>query len=220
MVVLNEYNILEELTVFLRNKDILTIGERGVTTTTDNFTGTGATATFTLTNSNVKNVRTVTKDGGVSQTNYTNYTAFYEGANAGKVVFSSNPSNGSVIAINYDYGADGIFPDFPRADLSLSSYPRVSLLLNVPASNDFDVGATATLNAPALTITVFDYKEKGVMDKVTSIRNHVNSSATSFSTFTYIRPTGTSQTFVDPARLAKVEQKSINYQLPYLLENK
>lgn len=220
MAVLNEYNILEEITVFLRNRDILTIGERGVATTTDNFTGNGILTTFTLTNSsNVKNVRAVVVNGS-TQTNYTNYTANYEGSNKGKVIMTAAVANNSTMSVNYDYGPDTIYPDFPRADLDASSYPRIAVGISNPGSSDFDVGATATLNAPAVTVTVFDFKEKGVMDKVTNIRDQINSNDSAFYNFTYIRPTGTSVPFTDPGRSAKVVQKSINYQLPYNVENK
>ena len=69
----------KEFLVFLRNQDILTTSERSVTTTTELHSGDNSTKTFNLTNSQVKNVRSVTVDS-VVLTNYTDYDVnYYDG---------------------------------------------------------------------------------------------------------------------------------------------
>ena len=58
----NAQQIEDELVVFFRNSDVISTAIRGVSTVTEEFNGTGAQTDFTLANSNVKNVRTITVD--------------------------------------------------------------------------------------------------------------------------------------------------------------
>lgn len=218
-MVLNTYNISEELVVFLRNQDILSTTQRGVTTAAQSFTANGSTSTFDVTNSaTLKNVRTVTVNGS-TQTPYTNYTANYETSPVGRIVFTSTPALNATVSVSYDYGPDKIFTDFPRVDLDASSYPRVSCAVTATRDAPLAISGTTTLSDVLVSMTIFDPKIKGTMDKVTAVRSAVNSYRKSFQNFTYIRPNGESRVLEDPNRRAKIMQKTIDWMIPEQVEN-
>ena len=123
---MNIQNIKKEQIQFLRNQDVFSTTIRGVTTRTD--TGTfDADETHTLANSptTVKNVRSVTR--GSLLVYGTDYTVnFLTG------VISFTVAQTGSYTIIYDNGPDKIYPDFPRDDLTISSFPRIALdILNV-----------------------------------------------------------------------------------------
>lgn len=119
---IEQTEIIKEYTNFLRNSDILTTTVRGVTTASQNFTTTlTGVETFTLTNaSTCKNIRSVVYDG-TTLAYKTDYTINID---TGQVtILSVVPTK--TVTIQYDYGSDKIFDDYPRQDLTLASYPRI-----------------------------------------------------------------------------------------------
>ena len=82
---LNEFT--EEMTVFLRNQNIFSVSERGVTTQTDEFDGDTIEVDFQIDRINVKNVRSVSV-GGTLQSFGTDYLVDYADDN-GKTTITS-----------------------------------------------------------------------------------------------------------------------------------
>ena len=87
---INPNTIKQELVVFLRNSDIFSTSDRGVSTTTDEFSGDDNETEFTLTNTNCKNIRSITVDD-VAQSLGTDYTVDYSTA---VVTFTTAPADG------------------------------------------------------------------------------------------------------------------------------
>ena len=112
--VLNEYEILEELSVGLRNADILTTTERNVTT--ENITGTINGTSLAPTRTDIKNVRFITVNS-TTLTPYTDYTIDYDSdsGSINQITFTST-QNGNYV-VRYDYGSDRIHPDYARPHL-------------------------------------------------------------------------------------------------------
>ena len=117
--------IREELSVFLKNQDVISTTIRGVTTVTEEFNGTGSQLDFVLTNTAVRNVRSVTV-GGATKDLKDDYTVDYEAAT---VTFTQAPAAGTNnVDIQYDYGStDSIFTNFPKNTLQLGSFPRIGV---------------------------------------------------------------------------------------------
>ncbi len=107
-MVLNTYNVKEELLVFLRNQDIISTTNRGVTTVTGTFSGDGSATVFTLLNHPVKNVRTVTV-GGSSQSFGHDYSVSYGSESSLETVFSDNfnRSDSGTVGNNWTQGGSG-----------------------------------------------------------------------------------------------------------------
>ena len=221
MTTIDEFEIEQELLIFLRNQDILSTTQRGVTTVTNNSTATAGDTYVKVANTNFKNVRSVTIDD-VAQTFGTNYTVTYESTTAediGKVNFASALSSGDVVAIEYDYGStDRIYNDFPRIDLSISSYPRISAEVISKASTEAGLGGQSQLSDLMFAVTIFDDGKKSIEDKLKSIRTAMQTGAKGFYNFGYIQPMNSSRIIHDPNRADKIDQKTDDYKIPFELE--
>lgn len=155
MAYINVTRIREELVVFLRNQNIFSISQRGVTTATETFDGDNSEVDFVVANaSNIKNVRSV-EVGGTPLVFGTDYTVNYT---TGTVTCSVAPASGTDnVEIVYDYGTDKIYPDFPRNDLSISSFPRIGVdLIGV----DSEPGGFGNVNVSNIDFTVVVYEPK------------------------------------------------------------
>lgn len=173
MAYIEQDKLVIEFLNFLRNSDIFTTTQRSVTTTSESFTTTLTGAqTFTLSKTNTKNIRSVTYDSTVLVygKDYSINTDDY------KVTINSVVPTKNVV-ISFDYGTDKIWPDYPRMDLTISSFPRIGFEVygfkselagfgNVLRSNwRFDVRIYGT--SAEETITILDT----LRQKIISARN-------------------------------------------------
>jgi len=118
---ISKVNITTEYLNFLRNSNILSVSDRGVTTTSETFTTTATGAeTFTLAKATLKNIRSVVYDG----TTLAYGSEYAINLDTYKVTISTVVPAKTVV-ISYDYGTDKIFSDYPRYDLTPASYPRI-----------------------------------------------------------------------------------------------
>lgn len=179
MSVIDIWEIKKEWVFFLRNNDIFTTTVRNVTTDSD--TGTFASDSSHLINrANVKNIRSITVDG-----NPLSYGSEYQvdldyddsGTTKCRLTFTSVQTGDYVIS--YDYGSDKIFPDFPREDLTLSSFPRIgSDVVSAPSElYSFDGDQLAVVN---LTTTVYVDNIEQLNNYITAIATAVNNNRKNF----------------------------------------
>lgn len=173
MAYIEQDKLIIEFLNFLRNSDIFTTTQRSVTTTSESFTTTLTGAeTFTLSKTNTKNIRSVTYDSTVLV-----YGKDYDiNIDDAKVTINSVVPTKTVV-ISFDYGTDKIWPDYPRMDLTISSFPRIGFEVygfkselagfgNVLRSNwRFDVRIYGT--SAEETITILDT----LRQKIISARN-------------------------------------------------
>jgi len=185
MTTIDYYAIKQELVVFLRNQDVMTISERNVTTENYVFSPDGSNKEFTIVRSNLKNVRTVTADS-VELTFGTDYTVDYA---TQKVTLTVAPT--TKLNMDYDYGTDKIFPDFPKNTLKISNFPRISVDL---ISVDTVPGGFGNVlkNRITFTVVVYSGQKKELADYLTSVRSVFISEWTSFYYLKHvIRPIAT-----------------------------
>ncbi len=198
--------IKQEQVVFLRNQNIFTTTQRGVTTT--NATGNlSAEDTITIAKTNVKNIRSITVDA-VSKSLGTDYTVDYNHANGCVITFGSNQTGD--YNVSYDYGTDKIYPDFPRDDLSINSYPRIALdILNV-SMDAFGVGGSKFISNVAFTIVIYDKNTDNLDGYIQAIKNAYVSNAKNFYYLKFIKPTGIGPTINSPEKQNEIMQKNID----------
>ena len=141
----------EEVEVFFRNNDMLTIAERDVTTTTNTLTSTGE-AKFTLSNTTgTRNLRFVTV-AGATQTMYRDLTPSYPG---GTFTFTSAPSSSTAVVVNYDRGgSDNIYGDLPREDIDRLNYPRLMVKVLNGVTKEFALGGDANITDYLITLLI------------------------------------------------------------------
>lgn len=200
-------NIKMELLVWLRNEDIFTTTQRGVTTTTQKFNGNGTTTAFNLTQATAKNVRSVVV-GVTAQTYGTQYTVSY--GTTTTVTFTTAPAIGTEnVEIQYDYGAgDKIFQDFPRSDLTISSFPRIGFDITTVTSADAGFGNVMVSDID-FDIIVYDDSIKDVENYLDDLRNKLITDRDSFYYMKRIIPVGVSPTLKSDMRGDKIFQKSL-----------
>ncbi len=207
--------IKQEFVVFLRNQDIFSVSTRGVTTVTEEFDGDGSTKAFQVSHSNMKNVRSVTVDG-VAKTEFTDYTVDYDSYT---INFVSAPGAGTNnVDVQYDYGSDKIFGDWPRTDLTISSYPRMSVAITSWKTEELEIGGAATINDYLITIFVWDDNIDDIDDYIKSIRKAVLENKKNFHYLKYVTPVSVSPVGHDPDRAEKISHRSLDCRALFNIE--
>jgi len=203
---MNIQNIKQEQIVFLRNQDIFSTTIRGVTTASATGTLSG-TKVITISRTNVKNIRSITV-GAVSKYLGTDYTVNYNHASGCVITFGSNQTG--AYAVSHDYGADHIFPDFPRDDLTISSFPRIAVdILNV-SMDAFGIGGSQFISDVAFTIVVYDDNSDDLDGYIQTIKDLYVNNATDFYYLKFIKPTLIGPTIDSPDKKSEIMQKNID----------
>ncbi len=175
-VTLNISNIKTEWVNFLRNSDILTTTQRGVTTYSDTGTFAGD-STYTLVNSPTlaKNVRSVIV-GGITLIYGEEYQVNFE---TGLITFTSAQTGD--YTISYDSGPrDSIYPDFPRDNLEINSYPRIAVDFSGIPSSPFGIGGSIDISSPSIEILIYADKTEDIDNFTQSIKDNLKTNAKLF----------------------------------------
>ena len=205
---LNLQNIKQEQVVFLRNQNIFTITQRGVTTA--NATGTlDAEATITISRTNVKNIRTITV-AAVSKSLGTDYTVDYNHANGCIITFGANQTGDYVVS--HDYGLDKIYPDFPRDDLSIDSYPRIAVDIMTVSTDAFGIGGSQFISNIDFTVVVYADDVDDIDGYVQAIKSAYMTNAKLFYYVNFVKPTITGPLINSPDKRDEIMQRNTDFQ--------
>jgi len=199
--------IKQEQIVFLRNQDIFSTTIRGVTTA--NATGTlSGTKVITISRTNVKNVRSIIV-ASVSKSLGTDYTVNYNHATGCVITFGSNQTGDYVVS--HDYGSDKIYPDFPRDDLTINSYPRIATdILNV-STEAFGIGGEKFISNVAFTIVIYDDNSDDLDGYIQTIKDLYVTNAKNFYYLSFIKPTMIGPTINSFNKKDEIMQKNIDF---------
>ena len=220
----------EELCLALRNADLFgstatsrTI--RGVTAGTYSGTATASQTVITLGQTAVKNIRTFTVNS-VAQVFITDYTVNW---NTGVITMVTGMTVGHAISVSFDYGSsDKIYPDMPRDDITLTSFPRVGIETTSISTQPFGLGGMTHISDVMFTVIAWVSANKdsaiassygGITDLATlmkNIRDAIRTNAKSFASFQYITPQGTG-----PVRKGKNDkglQQTADYNVKFKIE--
>ena len=212
---IDEGNVRQELVVFLRNKDVLTITERGVTTSQDTGTFSAASSHTLATNPTLaKNVRDITVASSALSfgTDYTvNYTT-------GLITFVSNQTGAYVI--NYDQGSgDKIHPDFPRDDLSISSYPRIAVDTQDSSTEPLGIGGNDYMTEVGITVVAYASTTKKIDTLITSIREDMITNNQGFYYLKFVNPVGRGPLIKDPSSKKEIMSRSLDFLSKFNVES-
>jgi hypothetical protein len=217
-------NIREEIMHTLRNADIFSTTIRGVTTVTDNITGIAG-STITPTHSTLKNIRSLT----ITAVNKYFIKDYMINFSTGVITLVSALSGGEAIVLNYDYGTgDKVYPDMPRSDLTLESFPRIGISLVSPSTEPLGLGGMVHITDYLISIYVWMPVNKvstiagglgggdDLNDTMSDVRNAIRANAKSFYSFPYITPT--SGTPVTVGTNQKIIQISQDFLVKFMVE--
>lgn len=168
MAYISEQRIKEEVLQFLRNSDIFSISQRGVTTTSNTASLSGATS-HSISVDGVRNIRGITI--GTTVLLYgRDYTLALGTSSTANALISFSSAHTGTLRYKFDYGStDKIYPDFPRNDLTISSFPRIGFdVIDIPS----EMGGFGNVNKSEvnITIVVYDDSEKDVVNYIDSLR--------------------------------------------------
>jgi hypothetical protein len=197
-----------ELATFIKNSDIIPVATRGVTTVTQEFNGTGAQLAFTLTSTPVRNVRGVTV-GGVAQSLRDDWTIDYA---TGILTFVVAPASGTDnVDVQYDYGStDSIYPDFPRDNLTLGSYPRIGVDIISAASKAAGFGNVHNTDL-LISVTIQAKDSLAVSRYGKAVRTAFIAARASFKYLKLITPQAIGPLIDAPNKNGKVLQQAYDF---------
>lgn len=221
---INLNDVREEICCKLRNADIFTTTIRGVTTVTENSTGSAAQTTITPAHSTLKNVRSLTIDA-VPKYFIHDFTINFK---TGVITLLSALSGGEAIVLQYDYGTDRIFPDLIRDNLTLESFPRIGIKTVGMTTEPLGLGGVT--NISDILISVYVWMP---VNKVSTIagglggnddlelymkksRSTILNNSKSFYSFSFIHPVGSSP--IIPGTNNKTIQISQDFRARFVVE--
>ena len=215
MAKISIWDIKQELVVFLRNQDIISISDRGVTTSQDTGTFSADSSHTLATNptlvKNVRNVEVASTDL-VFGTDYTvNYTT-------GVIRFTS-PQTGAYV-IDYDQGStDRICPDFPQPYLNISDFPRIAIDVIAGTTSEYALNADGTLSMYSASIVVYDADQSDVEEMIASVRTAILDNKKNLYYSTFITPTNLGPILVSPFGQNKIVQRNQDFKIDFIFEN-
>lgn len=210
----NILDIKQELTVFLRNQDLISTTTRGVTTSQDTGTFSGAANhTLAINPTLVKNVRDVTV-GGLPLGFGDDYSVDYSTG-----VISFNSSQTGAYVINYDQGnTDRIFPDFPQPTTKLLHYPRIAMDIISGNTNEYALGADGNISEYIVQINAYDRSISNVENMISDIREKIMENKKNFYNFKFITPSGMGPIISNPLGEQKVLQRNQDFLIRFVYE--
>lgn len=218
MSTINFFNIKQELVVFLRNADVMTTTLRGVTTTSDTGSWSGATSHL-INRSNVRNIRSITVDSSllVFGTDYT-VDYFYNDAGTRKCKITLNASQTGDYSISYDYGYDKIYPDDPQETLTIDDFPQMRV--DISGTNTRQAGIGNELRTSIMVeVTIYGPSKTDIQNYMTSIRSAMVSAAETFYyAEPYIKPSLTTGIIKNDKFSDKIFQQTAEFEMPYTTE--
>jgi len=214
MTTIDFFNIKQELVVFLRNSDVMTITERGVTTQTDETVLTAASSTL-INRSNVRNIRSV--EGLTFGEDYTvDYFFDDSGTRKCKIIFESNQTG--TYDIVYDFGSDKIYPDDPQETATIEDFPQIRVDILSTQSEQAGLGNEIRTNI-TIEVKVYGANKTYIQNYMTSIRSSIVGNATGFYYVgPYIHATLTSPILKNAKFSNKIFQQTGEFQSPFITE--
>jgi len=216
--IINLYRLKEEIIVFLRQK-LPDPKERG-SIKTSTQSGTGSKVKFDIPDTNIKHIDSVLVNGAL-QTNYTQYYVDYNDKSdlSNPVVyFLTPPANGAIVEIKYSYGQTWIYPDVPRTDLSLDSYPRANVNFVSIRTSEAGLGAGSNITDILGSVNVWSINESELLEIVNSLRTLIMQNKKDFHYFKLMIPQGTGPVLVAPGREERVLQQTQDFLINLRLE--
>ena len=214
MVKISIWKIKEELVVFLRNNDIISVSDRGVTTSQDTGTFSGEVTHTLATNPTlVKNVRNV----NVASSDLTfgnDYTVNYV---TGVITFNSAQTGDYII--DYDQGStDRIYPDFPQPYLKLNQFPRIAVDIISGTTMEYALGADGNESEYLFSIVCYDKDQSDVEEMIAKVREIIQDNKKNLYYSTFITPASTGPIIVSLFGQNKIVQRNQDGIIKYIFE--
>ena len=206
--------IKKELVNFLRNSDIISKANRGVTTRTDTGTYAGASTDTVDTNpTKLRNIRSIIV-GGTTLKYGSEYTV---NLNTGVITYISAQTGD--YTLSYDTGApDRIFPDFPQAKVNLASFPRIAVDIIGGDMEEVELGARTTLHDYNISIICYARKTRELEAMISAVMSNMLLNKKLFHYLKFITPEMLGPIVNNMNKGSKVIQRNIDFKSTFNYE--
>lgn len=199
-----------EIVLLLRNSDVFSTAQRGVTTTTTDEIPISEATEYTLNVANVKNIREL-KIGASELTYGKDYTINLDHIDTTrKCKITFNSAQTGDLVIKYDAGTDKIWTDLPRDDLTIDSYPRIAVEEISKSTEPLSLGGTDFISSRMITIIVYTEHQDDLETTLNTIEELIKTNAKSLYYANYIHPSGRGPLIKHPIRNQTILQKNID----------
>ena len=209
----------DELLFFLRNKDILTTTQRGVTTSFGTAVLSSETSML-LGVSNTKNIRDIDLDGStlVYGTDYV-YDIDYDNSGTKDCKITFTASQSGTATVQYDSGStDKIFPDYPQPNLKLNAFPRIAFDIISGNTKENEIGAGSNDSEYVVSISTYSKSQRDTESMISDIRENLMENKKSFYFIRFITPSIMSPMIPSPFGEQKVMQRSQDFKIRFIYE--
>ena len=216
---MSKNSLKSEIVTLLRNSDIMTTNERNVLTEVEEETVSNITK-YIINKTNVKNIRKIEIETVVLEQGK-DYTVNLDQAQAETIVceITFKTQQSGKLEITYDYGPDRIFSDMPRKDLTMGSYPRISVEEISKVTDALSIGGKDFISNRLYSITVFAENQDYVEEKIELIENLIMTNAKKMNKAYYIRPTARGPIIKTDNRHQLIIQKNVDLTSYYEVKN-
>jgi hypothetical protein len=208
---INIRGIKNEFLWFLRNENILSKEIRGVSTQTITEVISEIT-TFEIDDLKVKNIRQIKLGSTILK-----FGIDYNYSTDGNALITFNTAKSGNLEIIYDTGLDKIFPDYPRDDLSLESYPRIGFDIIAINTQPAGINGEEYLSELLFSLVVYAQKNREVEDILDNLRSKIINNAKNFIFSKYIQVTNTGRTINEGNNLV---HRNLDFIARFKLETK
>lgn len=209
----------QELRNLFRNSDIISISDRGVSTFTEEFDGTSSQTDFILSNSFVKNVRSITVDS-VLLSYGKDYNLSEDDSGVSTITFTVAPGTGTDnVDITYDYGnSDKIFDDWPQDFLTIEAFPRIAFDIIISPTKEISLSGAAFQTNKLIQVNAYSKDTEQVEEFIDLIRQTIFDSGDSLYYWNFIAPDNVGPTLPSNVKGGKVFQKNIDLRAEFEFE--
>lgn len=214
----------QEFLVFLRNSDILSTTQRGVTTKTDKFVATAGQTVFTLSSFTVRNVRSVLVNS-VAKLPYKDYNPAYNQGIASTITFLSGLTLSDTVDIQYDYSsgtAEKVWPDYPEVLFLPTNCPRVGFDFISMRTTPIGIGATNWLTDALVRVKFYDLGTYKTIDQfISTLRSKLKAAQKSFYHFqiAYVTDLSPVNITLNVANIGKVFERFVDITMRFAFES-
>jgi hypothetical protein len=214
--IVDQYRLTEELVIYFRSNLMDPKSRDAIKTAM--ISGTGSLVKFILPDRTVKFIKSVYVNGAL-KANYADYFVEFNDTMAlsnPTIYFLTPPANGAVVEITYGYGGDWIYPNVPRTDLGIDSYPRVSIKFISFRTREDGLGALGNITDVLGSVQVYSSSGTELQQLVSDSRKLIMQNKKGFHYFKFIEPQGTGPVLTVPGK----EDKIITQNQDFLILNR
>jgi hypothetical protein len=208
MTLTTTVNVLDEMIQFLRN-NLTDPSSRG-TNTTQSYTATAGQTEFVITTNYPFNVSSVTKNA-VTLSFGTDYTFNYD---TKTLTLTAGATVGDAIVISYHYSETWIFPDYPRQDLSISSYPRICVSALAESDDVLGLSLDGMGSVFTFTVSLFFDNRRTLLKMKDTIKQLLWTNKKSFYYVIGVFPVGSAGPMLDPTRKGEIYVYDMDFSTP------